>query len=227
MRWKACTLFLNPTADALPKQTYGLKTRKCPPQVEELKPCENDLFSMIENFRFGRVNDQLLNTFKNDINNIKASDKVVVPADKTRNMYKMDKDVYNKLLGENITKSYKKADEKHLHEIHSEWRQISTEFNIADRIKITAEKQAYITLKDHKDNFVSRRTCRLLNPTKSNLERHPLLCSTFSTFIGQFQSRYFKKPSILLAIILQLVTKIRKSSYTVGDLFCLTTVRHT
>ena len=86
-------------------------------------------------------------------------------------MYKMDKDVYNKLLGENITKSYKKADEQHLHEINSECSQISTELNIAYRIEITAEKQAYITLKDHKDNFVNRPTCRLINPTKSNLGR--------------------------------------------------------
>ena len=170
MRWKA-HFFLNPTTDSSPKQTYGFKTRKCPPQIEELKKFENDLFKMVEEIRFRTVNDQFLNNLKRDINSIKTSDKVVVSADKSRNMYKMDKSEYTKLLDENITKSYKKADSKHLNEINTECRTISTKLGIADRTEITSEKQAYITLKDHKDNFVNKPTCRLINPAKSNLAK--------------------------------------------------------
>ena len=141
MRWKAY-FFLHLATDPSPRQTYAFKTRKCPPQVEELKPFENDLFKRVENARFRRINDQFLNTFKNGINNIKTSNKVVIPADKTRNMYKMDKDVYTiNFWVKILQKSYKKADEQHLWEINSEWRQISTELNTADRMEITAEKQ--------------------------------------------------------------------------------------
>ena len=32
-----------------------------------------------------------------------------------------------------------------------------------------AEKNAYITLKDHKENFINQPKCRLINPTKSEL----------------------------------------------------------
>ena len=63
MRWKA-HFFLNPTTDSSPKQTYGFKTRKCPPQIEELKKFENDLFKMVEDIRFRTVNDQFLNALK-------------------------------------------------------------------------------------------------------------------------------------------------------------------
>ena len=34
-----------------------------------------------------------------------------------------------------------------------------------------AERQAFITLKDHKDNFVNKPTCRLINPAKSEIGR--------------------------------------------------------
>ena len=34
-------------------------------------------------------------------------------------------------------------------------------------MKVIAKKPAFITLKDHKDNFTARPGCRLINPTKS------------------------------------------------------------
>ena len=40
-----------------------------------------------------------------------------------------------------------------------------------DRIHKTGEKNAFVTLKDHKPNFINNPTCRLLNPTKSNIGR--------------------------------------------------------
>ena len=33
----------------------------------------------------------------------------------------------------------------------------------------TATKEAFITLKDHKDNFESKLTCRLINPSKQEI----------------------------------------------------------
>ena len=40
---------------------------------------------------------------------------------------------------------------------------------MADRINITAEKEAFITLKDHKNNFRNKLRCRLINPCKSEI----------------------------------------------------------
>ena len=42
---------------------------------------------------------------KSDINEIKTCNKILVSADKSRNLYKLEKDQYQKLLKENITKS--------------------------------------------------------------------------------------------------------------------------
>ena len=47
---------------------------------------------------------------QNDIKNIKDSNKVYVPADKTSNIYKVDKQEYDRILTNSITKTYKKTD---------------------------------------------------------------------------------------------------------------------
>jgi len=38
-----------------------------------------------------------------------------------------------------------------------------------DRVDTTADKDAFVTLKDHKPNFANKPTCRLINPTKSEI----------------------------------------------------------
>ena len=43
---------------------------------------------------------------------IKGDSKIFVPTDKSRNIYKMDSETYEKLLHENITKTYKKTDKR-------------------------------------------------------------------------------------------------------------------
>ena len=40
---------------------------------------------------------------------------------------------------------------------------------IDDRVECMAKREAYITLKDHKENFTTALPCRLINPAKSNI----------------------------------------------------------
>ena len=63
---------------------------------------------MIKNISFKRANNPFQTQFKNDLDNIKSSNKIFAPADKSRNIYKLEKDDYKKLLTENITKTYEK-----------------------------------------------------------------------------------------------------------------------
>ena len=42
---------------------------------------------------------------------------------------------------------------------------------MADRICITTEREDFATLKDHKDNFRIKPTCRLINPCKTETGR--------------------------------------------------------
>ena len=44
-----------------------------------------------------------------------------------------------------------------------------TKLGIDDRVDTTVEKDVFITLKDYKPNFANKPTCRLINPTKSEI----------------------------------------------------------
>ena len=41
--------------------------------------------------------------------------------------------------------------------------------SVADRIEVYGEARAFITLKDHKENFENAPKCRLINPAKTNI----------------------------------------------------------
>ena len=72
----------------------------------ELRPFEDDIAKMIENIKFRNVNDSFIQKLEKDKRKINASKNVFVFADKTRNIYEMDAPAYNKLLTENVTKTY-------------------------------------------------------------------------------------------------------------------------
>ena len=46
---------------------------------------------------------------------------------------------------------------------------IAKKLDLADRINTTAERESFITLKDHKENFKNKPTCRLINPCKPEI----------------------------------------------------------
>ena len=48
-------------------------------------------------------------------------------------------------------------------------KNIATKLDLSDRIDTTANKESFITLKDHKPNFNNKPTCRLINPCKSEI----------------------------------------------------------
>ena len=53
--------------------------------------------------------------------------------------------------------------------INMETKNIAKKVQRSDRIEGLAKNPAFITLKDHKDNFQSSLHCRLINPYKSEL----------------------------------------------------------
>ena len=119
--------------------------------------------------QFRRVKNDFQNRLKNDIRSIQSSKKVFIFADKTRNIYEMEKSNYEKLLTDNITKTYKQSNNNVYNSIDLEAKRIAKKVEIADRVECIAEKPAYIALKDHKENFNINPKCRLINPAKSKL----------------------------------------------------------
>ena len=70
---------------------------------------------------------------------------------------------YTKLLNKNITRNYKKSWDM-MPNIRSTAK---VKLELDDRMETYAERGAFITLKNHKDNFRSKLTCRLIKPAKN------------------------------------------------------------
>ena len=89
---------------------------------------EDDLQKMILNVQLRRVKNDFQNRLKNDIRSIQSSKKVFIFTDKTRNIYEMEKSNYEKLLTDNITKTYKQSNNNVCSSINLEARHIVKNF---------------------------------------------------------------------------------------------------
>ena len=127
------------------------------------------LYELARSITFKPMTNSFQNNLQKDIQSIKSSNKMFVVADKTTNIYKMDVDNYRKLLRDNITSTYKKAGKSLTKKINQDAKHIAEKLKLDNRIECLAEKNSYITLKDHKDNFYNNPQCRLINPTKSEI----------------------------------------------------------
>ena len=81
----------------------------------------------------------------------------------------MDTSTYNNLLHKSSIKIYKKISAETVSSIEEHSKCIADRMNLGDRINTTAEREAFITLKDRKPNFQNNPTCRLINPRKSEI----------------------------------------------------------
>jgi len=53
--------------------------------------------------------------------------------------------------------------------IDREAKVIAKELDLDGRVECLAQRDAFITLKDHKENFANNLKCRLINPAKSEI----------------------------------------------------------
>ena len=77
--WRALAFLGKLQKDGAEK--YGFRSRNCPPVVNESTDFENDMQLMIKNISFKRANNPFQTQLKNDIDNIKSSNKIFVPAE--------------------------------------------------------------------------------------------------------------------------------------------------
>ena len=104
MRWKAY-LFENSDLRHNNPLHYIFKSRKSPPHHKGLIEFENDLVKLMQNVKFKHFSNDFQDHMKSDIESIKKS-KNNVFADKTNNIYETDITNYDKLLIDNISKTY-------------------------------------------------------------------------------------------------------------------------
>ena len=67
--------------------------------------------------------------------NRKKYPKLLIPADKTNNLYEITGEQYNKLLLENISKTYKKTTVSVINAINTEAKAITEDLNLDERIE--------------------------------------------------------------------------------------------
>ena len=68
-----------------------------------------------------------------------------------------------------MSKTYRKTNNKVYNSINKEAKTIVDEFEIGDRVDCLVKANAFINLKEHKENFMSNPKCRLINPAKSEI----------------------------------------------------------
>ena len=79
------------------------------PYNEELNAFEQDMYDLISSIKFRDINDSFQNKLLDEVKRINETNKVIINADKTSNVYQLDQSEYLKLLNDNITKHYQKA----------------------------------------------------------------------------------------------------------------------
>ena len=75
-------------------------------------------------------------------------------ADKTKNMYRMPRKTYQKILHDNITRKLQSYNRGSVYEkVNMEAKELAKELKIDNRMDIMAKADEFITLKDHKPRF--------------------------------------------------------------------------
>ena len=124
---------------------------------------------MIKNLEFKRVNNEFQSNLRNDIRQIRRSNNLFISADKSRNIYKVSKASYERMMHENVTKTYKKCNTNKSNSINFKAKQIASKLKIDDRVQKLDENEAYVTIKEHKEGFPDKISCRLINPSKTDI----------------------------------------------------------
>ena len=70
-----------------------------------------------------------------------------------------------------ITPTYKKVPDKINNKVNADGKKIIENKEVVSRMFMNGSKSCFITLKDHKPNFLNNPKVRLLNPAKNELGR--------------------------------------------------------
>ena len=141
MRWKA-HFFLKGEKSQEKTNYFGLSSNKTPPTILELKAFEEGVLKIIENIKFRDTKNNFQETLASDLKKINTSENMFVFADKTRNIYETSLETYNKLLHDNITKTYKRGSEDNISEIDSELKHIADNLSIGNGIECMKKREA-------------------------------------------------------------------------------------
>ena len=90
---------------------------------------------MVHNIELRPVRNSFLSKLKDNVKVINNTKEVLVNADKSTYIYKMNKNAYNKYLTDNITKTYKKTNKTKVNRINSESKKIAEKLKLDNRMQ--------------------------------------------------------------------------------------------
>ena len=146
--------------------TFNFKSLKNPPKAPELKAFRTAFLDSIRNIEFRDRPNSFQNKLKEELNFINDNTNLIIAADKTSNHYEVQKNEYADMVKKEVTKEYKKETARNVIKINNAHKNIVRKLDISDRVFRTVERDSFITLKDHKSDFVNNPKSRLLVPTK-------------------------------------------------------------
>ena len=84
--------------ESVKKETFGFKTKNCPPIVDKMKSFEEGMTNIIRSISYKHSRCHFQEDLKKDIVTVRNEDRIFVKADKSTNFYKLDTNQYNQLL---------------------------------------------------------------------------------------------------------------------------------
>ena len=162
--------FLNPSENRNQKETFGFKTTEPAPSIAELKEFEDDLYELVKNVKFRPIKQTTLqSTLKQNMVEMSQNNDIYVAADKTENYYRISKIDHDRLVSKNVRKDYKKGAADAVNKVNAQDKKIAEDLELDNRIYAFSEREAYVTIKDHKENYRNNTKCRLINPAKTDM----------------------------------------------------------
>lgn len=128
-----------------------------------------DLLHLVKNIRFSRVSNTFHDRLRKTIAEIKTSPDIFVLSDKTGNIYTMAAEVCENLILKDLYTNYKHAHPNALDRINESHFGAVKSLGLVDRTRPYDPNSPHYLMKDHKPNFTSDPSIRLICPTKSNL----------------------------------------------------------
>ena len=125
---------------------YGLKSKKCSPELKELIPFEDDLVDLVKNIKFRKVRNDFQMKLHEDLREVRSSKKTMTFADKTSNMYRLEKEEYHRLLQNAVTTTYKKSNKETERKINCKGIKYTKEANILGKVEVNGTANCFITL---------------------------------------------------------------------------------
>ncbi|GAB1599935.1 GATA zinc finger domain-containing protein 14-like, partial [Argonauta hians] len=156
-----------------PAQIPGLfKSRRTPPFDKDLEAFERDLLKLVSDLKFkGNIlsTDPHLAGLSRTLKLWRSSDELIVRSDKTNNLYLVPIDRYLQLLRNELLNSYRTVPETTLTDINKELYDVFERRGLLGKTEPVSAREPRILLKDHKANFSSNPSVRLICPSSSDI----------------------------------------------------------